>query len=223
MSGRIFAERIREDKERDLLLNSLILHICIGIEPIKSNVFQGLFLKLFGIKNHYSCFVKLSALKENEGIILEYVMGKSYTNYIDYEDYSSDGIRISKMSFTDYEKKVHNGANGSQILDDFIVVNNKMTLGELLYQCNSKSEKKWGIRDYNLSSHNCKHFILKVIEVLKVSRNTSEWIVYRYKFRQLLFPPEILPALENNESEEVRMKNEIEPPFLNKLLKKFFN
>ena len=56
------------------------------------------------------------------------------------------------MSFKDYEKKkMHNGFKDSQIIGNFIVINNKMTLGKLIEECISKSEKNWRARDYNIS------------------------------------------------------------------------
>jgi len=216
--------------EKMLLLDSLILNISIGIEPNEGNAFQNFFQKIIGIDKHYSCFLKLSGQKEDEGIILEYFHGfpenQPYKNYTYYGEHSSDGIRFSKMSFEDYEKIIHKGLHkglSSQIISSFIVVNNKMTLRKLIEECNSKSEKKWSIEDHNASSHNCKHFILKVIEVLKVTRDTSTCLVFRYNIRHALFPPEILSALESNESEEVRNRNEIEPTLLKKLFNKIFS
>jgi hypothetical protein len=199
------------------------LHIHIGIEPITGNAIQKFFQKLLKTDYYYSCFLELSELNSNEGIILEYgayygANEPSYKNHIYYgKKIQDNGIRFCKMSFNDYKKKIHNGLKGSQILGHFIAINNQMTLRELIDECVSKSEKYWGSKDYSISSHNCKNFILKVIEVLKVTRNTSEPMVFRYNIRHALFPPEILEALENNESEEVKSNNEIEPPLLKRI------
>ena len=224
MSG--YGSTTEKGEERLSLLNSRILQIYIGIEPIKGNAIQSFFQKLLRANFHYSCFLKLSRLKSNEGIILEYGVyygeNSSYKNYIHYGAEGKDnGIRFCKMSFDDYEKKIHNGLKGSQILGRTIVINNEMTLRELIEECVSKSDKSWGSSDYNISSHNCKHFIFKVIEVFKVTRDPHNCSLFCYNIRHGLFPPEILEALENNEDENVKSRNEIEPPLLKKFLDNF--
>ena len=210
-----------KEEERLSLLDSCILHMHIGIEPLQGNTFQRFFRNILGTNFHYSCFLKLSS-DPYEGIILEYgayfgTQDSSYKNYIHYGEGKEDGIRFSKMSFKDYEKKIHNGLKGSQIIGNFIVINNKMTLGRLFEECISKSEKNWGSSDYNISSHNSETFILKVIELLKVTRDAKEPYVFRYYIRHAIFPPEILKALEDNESEEVKSNNEAKPPLLKRL------
>ena len=228
MSGIFFETTTEKEKEKEKerlsLLNSRILHIHIGIEPCEGNAIQSFLQKLLRINFHYSCFLELSGLKSNEGIILEYGAyyygeNSSYKNYIHYGAIGKDdGIRFCKMSFDDYEKKIHNGLKGSQIIGRIIVINNnEMTLGELIEECVSKSDKNWDSRDYNIFSHNCKNFIFKVIEVLKVTRDPHNSLLFHYNIRHGLFPPEILEALEKNESEEVKSKNEIEPPLLKKI------
>ena len=58
---------------------------------------------------------------------------------------------------------------------------------------------------------------MKVIELLKVTRDANEHYVFRYYIRHAIFPPEILKALENNESEEVKSNNEIKFPLLKRI------
>ena len=167
--------------------------------------------------------MELSGLKSKEGIILEYGAyygeNSSHKNYIHYgAKRKDDGIRFCKMSFDNYEKKIHNGLNGSQIIGrTIVIINVEMTLRELIEECVSKSDKNWGSRDYSIFSHNCKNFIFKVIEVLKVIRDPHNSLLFHYNIRHGLFPPEILEALEKNESKEVKSKNEIEPPLLKKI------
>ena len=78
-----------KEEERLSLLDSCILHMHIGIEPLQGNTFQRFFRNILGTNFHYSCFLKLSSLDSDEGIILEYgwyfgIENSSYKNYIHY-------------------------------------------------------------------------------------------------------------------------------------------
>ena len=102
MSGYYFMEVSDKEKERDLLLKSLILHMIIGKQPIRANAFQKFFLKITGINYKFSCFLKLSDLKDDEGVFLDYGLFNDEKefhseNYIHLD--SRGGLRFCRMSF----------------------------------------------------------------------------------------------------------------------------
>lgn len=208
--------------ERDKLLNSEIYKIYIGIEPIGNKVghFISNGISTIGIKNflptylggstfvyHASCFLKLSTLESNEGIIFEYggYCGgdKTYENYIHYAQ--EDGMRFSRMTFDDYKKKIHNGLKGSQIIDNLSCI--RMRLQSLIDKCISTSEKQWRKDDYNLSSYNCQDFVAKVIDVLDVTRYSDDDHALRHNYSLSIYPPIIVKALEENEKQYDRDLN----------------
>ena len=198
--------------ERNKLLNSKIIEINIGIEPIGPKI--GHFLTNNFIVNqrkvwlpshlgggtfchHLSCLLKLS---NSESLILEFggYYGKepSYKNNIYY--WNIDGLRFCKMTYSEYQAKIDNGIKGARILKNSeLTFENKMTVKELIQRC--CNEGKWRASDYNLSSNNCQDFIAKVIEILKVKRIKS----FSHNFALTQIPPCILKALEKNEDRKV--------------------
>ena len=204
--------------ERAMLLESKITKIYIGIEPIGTKIghtisngavtsrikrLLPIYLGGSTFTFHASCFLNLSTLETNEGVILEYggYCGgdKSYKNYIHYA--GEDGMRFSKMSLEDYKQKIHNGLKGSQIIEYLEINIFSKTLQELINECISKSKKNWRKDDYNLSSYNCQDFIAKVIEVLDVTRGYDEPTLNRHNYALSIYPPVIVKALEKNEKE----------------------
>ena len=200
--------------ERKKLLNSKIIDITIGIEPIGLRAghiisFSTKYIRSFlpshlgggTFTHHTSCWLRLDCYKE---IILEYggyTGGDStYKNYIHYAE--EDGLRFSIMDYYDYLHIIKDGKIGSEHLS-FLDFENKMTLQELIDKCNNKNDKKWIKDNYNLSSHNCQDFVAKVIEILKVSRNDNELSKFRHNMSIATYPPVIVNALEKNENRKV--------------------
>ncbi len=204
-------------EERNELLNAKFNYIYIGIEPIGTKIGHAISnnIVMTGIKNllptylggstftfHASCFLGLQYFGIGEGVLLEYggYCGgdPSYKNkYIHYAQ--EDGMRFIKMEFKEYEKKIHNGLKGSQIIEHLNIKNN-MSLQELIDKCISTSKKNWRKKDYNLSTYNCQDFIAKVIEVLFVERDFKEKTSFRHNYALSIYPPVIVKALEKNEN-----------------------
>lgn len=207
--GNLFGGGIRE---KNKLLNSKIIEINIGIEPIGPKI--GHFFTNNFIVNqqkvwlpshlggstfchHLSCLLTLS---NSESLILEFgaYYGKepSYKNNIYY--WKIDGLRFCKMTYSEYQDKIGNGIYGGGILENSeLTFENKMTLKELILKC--CNEGKWRANDYNLASNNCQDFIAKVIEILNVKRIYS----FSHNFALTQIPPCILKELEKNEDRKV--------------------
>ena len=206
--------------ERSSLLNSRIDKIKIGLEPIGTSVGHAIsyYSRYFRTRMptylgggtftyHLSCLLTFKSLNnlfgEGPSIILEfgayYGEEPGYKNYIHYV-YDSDkegGLRFSKMNVSDYRSKVINGKAGATVIDD-LIIDNKMTLGELLGEC--KNDSSWKAKDYNLASHNCQDFIAKVIEILKVKRADNNETKFSHLAGRLNYPPVIVNALEKNDT-----------------------
>ena len=218
-------------RERQSLLNGKIEKILIGIEPIGTKI--GHAISYFGrpfkaqiptylgggtFIHHLSCLITVEYnLFYKETLILEfgayYGSEPGYKNYIHYvyDPVNEGGLRFSKMSETDYRSKVINGKKGADIIDN-LVIDNKMTLQELINRC--KNNSSWKANDYNLASHNCQDFIAKVIEILKVKRTDKDKTKYSHLVGKLCYPPVILNALEKNDTPTViRITEQI--PFIN--------
>ena len=201
------AYEIRE--EREWILNSNIIDLKIGIEPIGSkelhkivnneyfpairNFYLPAYLGGGTFSHHASCLIKIGF---NEYIILEYggYFGgePDYKNYIHY--WQEDGLRFSRMTYDDYIRKLQNAGPNYYIIDAIFA--NYMTVGELIRKCCMNGH--WRAFDYNLSSNNSQDFIAKVIGVLKVKRKKS----YTHRLALVNIPPCILRALEKNEGRE---------------------
>lgn len=207
--GNLFGD---DFSEKNKLLNSKIIEINIGIEPIGSKIGhfftnniiakqQKLWLPshLGGSTfcHHLSCLLTLS---NSESILLEFgaYYGKepSYKNNIYY--WNIDGLRFCKMTYSEYQDKINNGIKGARILKNSeLTFENKMTVKELIRKC--CKEGKWRANDYNLASNNCQDFIAKVIEILNVKRIKS----FTHNYALAIIPPCILKSLEKNEDRKV--------------------
>lgn len=202
-------EEIEIYNERQRLLNSYIDEIKIGIEPIGEEHFHSISYYSKPIKillptylgggcfiYHASCFLRLSC---GDDIILEYggYSGgdANYRNYIHYAE--EDGMRFSRMNFSDYLNKIKSGTKGSEILSS-LYFQNIMPLQELINRCNNGS-KKWVKGNYNLASYNCQDFVAKVIEVLEVKRCNEDNTKFLHNYSISTYPPVIIKALEKNE------------------------
>ena len=201
--------------ERDMILNSQIEGIILGIEPIGSlamhkivnNKYIGTIRKLtlptyLGGGNfcyHLSCLIKIRGQGlfgfEKNNIILEFggYFGDEpdYKNYVHY--WQEDGLRFSKMTEEDYRAKITEAGSIGEMIE--VILENKMTVRNLITECCKGG--KWRAYDYNLSSNNCQDFIAKVIEVLCVKRKDSDID----KFTKI--PPCIMRALEKNEGSQL--------------------
>ena len=201
-------------EERKKLLESKIEGIKIGIEPIGlkgghilsfSTKYIRSFLPTYlgggTFTHHASCFLELNSSDE---VILEYggYSGgdSSYKDYIHYAE--EDGLRFSRMDYSDYLDIIKHDTIGSEILN-YLNFKNEMTLQELIDKCNKKCGKKWIKDNYNLASHNCQDFVATVVEILKVERSDLELSKFRHNMSMATYPPIIVKALERNENRKI--------------------
>jgi hypothetical protein len=73
-------------------------------------------------------------------------------------------------------------------------VKNKITLKQL---CDNFKGKEWESISYNILSHNCQHFVAKIIEILKAVRINEKDKIRSYE--KLILPNCIISALWDNE------------------------
>jgi len=214
-SSNNFSEQEKEEieGEKNKLLNDTISEIEIGIEPIGKEFWHKItyygryagrallptYLGGASIIHHLSCLLTLKETKET--VILEfgaYHGGEAgYKNYIHYIYGKDGGLRFSRMDGFDYKWKIHNGKEGSEILEG-LSIHNQMTLNDLIDECCKGTS--WKAADYNLASHNCQDFIAKVIEKLKLKRSIYDDSLYCHKLGKIMYPPVILRALEKNDT-----------------------
>ena len=205
-----------EAYERQKLLDSKIDKIIIGVEPIGTGIGHGIsyytkplrfqlptYLGGGTFVDHLSCLIFFSGLFSSGPIILEfgayYGAEPGYKNYIYYvyDSENDGGLRLSRMTESDYRAKVINGKKGAIVIDN-LTIDNKMTLRDLIEKC--KYDSSWKAKDYNLASHNCQDFIAKVIEILKVKRTDNDKTKYSHWVGKINYPPVILKALEKNDT-----------------------
>ena len=192
------------DREENVLLDSIIENIAIGIEPIffgkghiiSENFFPKMFLPAYlggsTYAHHLSCFL---GFKNILSVKLEY--GGYYGQTNEYRNptyyWNEDGLRFTGMAWEEYKDIVEmakQGNSGGIICR--LVIKNKIKLRDLLIKCCQQGN--WRAHDYNLASNNCQSFIAKVIEILNVVRDNYSRKLHNGSL--LYCPPIIINALE---------------------------
>ena len=151
------------------------------------------------VRNHYAHYYKKGIDNSNDINI----NGDGMHFYkLNQREYYSEKLNLNFALEEEELKKKYkeNYSNGYYywITLDFDE-NHRFKVKDLLEKC--WENDNWYLKDYNIASHNCQHFVAKIIKITNAKRFGKG---YRkvHNISLVNFPPTIIEAFESNENED---------------------
>lgn len=200
------SDGITREQEREMLLNSKISYIEVGLEnlgPKAAHVvkFGTIGFRMFmpwylnpSVMYHASIFAHIEG--KRFGVMMEFGMyrdEKEPGRPNDLHYWNQDGLRFTRMTEYEFHDIIDNRHN---IVCGY---RGNITVRELMEKVHTKG-KSWRAEDYRMEYHNCQDFVAKAIKEMKAYRLECSYI-RRHTLTKVLVPHEIMLALEKNEKD----------------------